>query len=241
MGGGQGPQVPGPPLNNPNPLRICVPVVAETVTGARRQYLRAARKGCFTEMRLDYLERPDLKKLFRSRPGPVIATNRPQSQGGKWTGSEGDRRRLLEEALSLGVNFLDVELEADQAWRRELWHRRGESRIILSWHDFSGTPEPSGLEATLSEMLAGEADIVKLVTWAHQPEDNLRLLSLIPKVRALGREVIAFCMGPAGQWSRIAAPFLGSYLTYAPFNRKGASAPGQLTVNEVKRLWRLLK
>jgi 3-dehydroquinate dehydratase len=37
------------------------------------------------------------------------------------------------------------------------------------------------------------------------------------------------------------APLLGSFLTFAPFTKKGASAPGQLTVNEVKRLWQMLK
>ena len=90
-------------------------------------------------------------------------------------------------------------------------------------------------------MLAQEADVIKMVALARQPEDNLRLLSLIPQALAAGREIIAFCMGPAGKWSRITAPLLGSFLTFAPFTKKGASAPGQLTVNEVKRLWNMLK
>jgi 3-dehydroquinate dehydratase len=37
------------------------------------------------------------------------------------------------------------------------------------------------------------------------------------------------------------APLLGSFLTFAPFSKKGASAPGQLTVNDLHRLWRVLK
>jgi 3-dehydroquinate dehydratase-1 len=218
-----------------------VPVVAETVTGARRMFLRAARKHLWAELRLDYLERPDLKRLLRTRPGPVIATNRPESEGGRWRGSEAERRLLLEEALELGVDCLDVELAADTAWRRELFARRGKSKIILSWHDFAGTPDQSRLNAILEEMLAAQADIVKLVTLVRQPEDNLRVLSLIPRARAQGREIIAFCMGPAGKWSRVAAPFLGSFLTYAPLNPRQASAPGQVTVNELRRLWRILK
>jgi 3-dehydroquinate dehydratase type I len=231
-----------PKTENRKPsLRVCVPVVAETMTGARRGYLRAARKGCWTEIRLDYLKQPDLKRLFRTRPGPVIATNRLAAEGGRWTGTEAARQRLLEEALELGVNFLDVELAADAAWRRELWSRRGETGLILSWHDFSGTPDLSRLEEIMAQMLASEAQILKVVTWARKPADNLVVLSLIPPARALGREIIAFCMGPQGKWSRIAAPFLGSSLTYAPFNRQRGSAPGQLTVSEVKRLWRLLK
>ena len=222
-------------------LRICVPVVEANTNRARSKYLRAARKGLWTELRLDYLEQPDLKRLFRSHPGPVIATNRLAAEGGQWSGNEADRRALLEEALALGADFLDLELAADPAWRRELTQRRGEAQIILSWHDFSGTPDAARLEATLEKMLAQEADVIKMVTMAQQPEDNLRLLSLIPQAKAAGREIIAFCMGPAGKWSRITAPLLGSFLTFAPFTKKGASAPGQLTVNEVKDLWQILR
>ena len=222
-------------------LRICVPVVETTVNRARGKYLRAARKGLWTELRLDYLEQPDLKRLFRTHPGPVIATNRLASEGGRWTGSEADRRGLLEEALALGADFLDVELAADATWRREIYARRGQAKLILSWHDFSGTPEADRLADLLQEMLAQEADVLKMVAMAQQPADNLRLLSLIPQAKAAGREIIAFGMGPAGKWSRVVAPLLGSFLTLAPFTKKGASASGQLTVNEVKRLWKMLK
>jgi 3-dehydroquinate dehydratase type I len=197
----------------------------------------------WTELRLDYLEEPapDLGKLFRSLPGPVIATNRLAAEGGHWTGTEMGRLDLLSQALDLGVTCLDVELATDVSFRREMWDRRGKTRLILSWHDFTGTPDAARLEAVLDEMLAAEADVVKLVALANEPADNLRLLSLIPKAQALGKDVIAFCMGPRGKWSRIAAPLLGSWLTFAPFSKHGASAPGQLTVNDLKRLWQMLR
>ena len=218
-----------------------MPVVEDSVHRARNLYLRAARRGFWTEIRLDYLEQPDLNRLFRTRPGKVIATNRLESEGGRWRGSEAHRRLLLEATLGYGVDCLDVELAADAAWRRDLWERRDTARMILSWHDFSGTPDAARLEAVLQEMLAAEGDILKIVTQAQEPADNLRVLSLIPRARAAGREIIAFCMGPLGKWSRVVAPYLGSYLTFAPFSKKGASAPGQLTVNEMQRLWKMLR
>ncbi|MEJ2093477.1 MAG: type I 3-dehydroquinate dehydratase, partial [Syntrophobacterales bacterium] len=232
---------PGPPPTTAPNLRVCVPVVETSGPRARGRYLRAARKGLWAEMRLDYLEKPDLKRLFRSLPGPVIATNRPRGEGGLWSGSEADRRRLLEEALTYGVQAVDVEFSTEAAWRRELYARRGQTRVILSWHDFSGTPAIAELEEIFSEMLAQEADILKLVTQAQTPADNLRLLELIPRARAAGKDIIAFCMGPLGKWSRVAAAFLGSFITFAPFNPKQASAPGQITVNELRCVWRVLR
>jgi 3-dehydroquinate dehydratase I len=231
-------------IENRKPLlRICVPVVEATVNRARGRYQRAARKGLWTEIRLDYLAEPapDLQKLFRSLPGPVIATNRLATEGGRWTGTETSRLALLTQALNLGVTCLDVELAADPGFRREVYERRGKTRLILSWHDFAGTPDTARLEAVLDEMLAAEADVVKLVTLAQEPADNLRMLSLIPRAQAAGKDIIAFCMGPLGKWSRLAAPLLGSWLTFAPFSKQGASAPGQLTVNDLKRVWNTLK
>jgi 3-dehydroquinate dehydratase-1/3-dehydroquinate dehydratase/shikimate dehydrogenase len=190
---------------------------------------------------LDYLAKPELKRLFRTLPGPVIATNRPPSEGGRWTGSEADRRALLEEALSFGVHALDVEFSTEAAWRRDIYARRGKTRLILSWHDFAGTPEAAQLEEQFTAMLAADADILKLVTHAATPADNLRLLGLIPKARAAGKDIIAFCMGPLGKWSRVATVFLGGFLTFAPINPQQASAPGQITVAEFRRMWRMLR
>jgi 3-dehydroquinate dehydratase type I len=239
--GGQGARPAAPFLNPTHQLRLCVPVVEPTVPRARNLYLRAARRGLWAEIRLDYLAKPDVKKLFRTLPGQVIATNRLATEGGKWPGTEAERRRLLEEALALGVHFVDVELASDAGWRGELYSRRGKTRLILSWHDFSGTPDDGVLAKVFSDMLAAEADVLKIVTYAEAPEDNLRVLSLIPRARVANREIIAFCMGPLGTWSRVAAPFLGGFLSFAPFNRRGASAPGQITVNEMRRLWKGLK
>jgi 3-dehydroquinate dehydratase I len=136
---------------------------------------------------------------------------------------------------------VDVEFSTDAVWRQELYARRGQTRLILSWHDFTGTPEPALLEETFAAMLSQDADILKLVTQAKTPEDNLRLLALIPRARAAGKDIIAFCMGPLGKWSRVATIFLGGFLTFAPFNPQQASAPGQITAGELRRIWRVLR
>ena len=124
------------------------------------------------------------------------------------------------------MTCLDVELAADAGFRREVWARRGKTRLILSWHDFAGTPDAARLEAVLDEMLASEADVVKLVALAREPADNLRMLSLIPRAKAAGKDVIAFCMGPLGKWSRIAAPLLGSLAYLRPLQQARGLGPG---------------
>lgn len=223
-----------------NPLRICVPVVAKTNDGAQRALQQIAALGHLAELRLDYLTQPDLPRLLQARPGPVIVTNRPRLEGGQWPGTEADRQRFLEEALELGVEYLDVELRTEARWRDRLLARRGPTRIIVSWHDFQETPELPALQAILAAQQQAGADIAKVVTLARTPADNLRVLALIPQAQAQGQDIIAFCMGPRGKFSRVVAPLLGSYLTFATLAPGRESAPGQLTVPEVETIWRIL-
>ncbi|MFP3868211.1 MAG: type I 3-dehydroquinate dehydratase [Desulfobacteraceae bacterium] len=221
-------------------LKICVPVVEQTNQGAAQTLQQIAARGFLAELRVDYLVQPDLPRLLEARPGPVIVTNRLPPEGGRWQGSEADRRLLLEEALGLGVEYLDVELQAESRWRDDLLARRGNTKIILSWHDIKQTPDSARLQDILNMQMQGGADLIKLVTLARQPEDNLRVLSLIPQARAANQEIIAFCMGLQGKFSRIIAPLLGSYLTFATLTSGQESAPGQLTVPEVEAIWGIL-
>ncbi|HRR42321.1 MAG TPA: type I 3-dehydroquinate dehydratase, partial [Syntrophales bacterium] len=84
------------------------------------------------------------------------------------------------------------------------------------------------------------ADIVKVVTTARTPEDNLKVLRLIPYARRKGLEIIAFCMGDKGRISRVASPILGSFLSFASLERGEESAPGQMTVDEMRLVLSLL-
>ncbi len=217
-----------------------MPVIERSNQAAAQALKQIAARGYVAELRVDYLAQPDLPWLLEARPGPVIVTNRLPQEGGQWQGSETDRQRLLEEALELGVEYLDVELQAETQWRDDLLARRGSTRIILSWHDFQGTPETTRLEDILAEQMQQNADLVKLVTLARKSEDNLRVLSLIPQAHGAGQEIIAFCMGPLGKFSRVIAPLLGSYLTFATLAAGRESAPGQLTVSEVEAIWGIL-
>ena len=70
-----------PKTENRKPLlRICVPVVEATVNRARGRYQRAARKGLWTEVRLDYLEEP-APDLQTPLPEPAGAGDRHQPPG----------------------------------------------------------------------------------------------------------------------------------------------------------------
>ena len=81
-----------------------------------------------------------------------------------------------------------------------------------------------------------------MVTFAQSGEDNLRVLELIPLAeKEFGIDLIAFCMGPAGRWSRLVSIFLGSPWTYAQFEGQSEAAPDQISVSEMRALIRTFR
>ncbi len=208
---------------------ICAVVRAESHERAVADLAEARRLGAdLAELRLDYLREPiDLPRLLEGRPLPVLVTLRPVWEGGHFSGSEEERAAILERACRLGADYVDVEFRRFRAFER------GATRLVLSYHDFEGVPED--VEKTAAEMAARKPAIVKIACQARGTSDLLRLVRL-QKARP-GAAVIA--MGDFGEPLRVLYARYGGALTYAALRGGGESAPGQLTVEELVRLFQV--
>ena len=182
------------------------------------------------ECRLDYLdEQPTealLRQLLADSPLPVIVTNRPAGEGGRFTGGEADRVRTLARAAQAGCDLVDVELTVPPA-------DRPEGRTILSHHDFDGLPPD--LDRIAADMDASSAAVNKIAFAAAGPEDALRAFDVIGACR---KPTIALAMGQGGLMSRILAKKFGAFGTFAALERGSESAPGQPTLDEFRDLYR---
>jgi 3-dehydroquinate dehydratase type I len=188
------------------------------------------------EIRLDVMETFDLEEIIMAVSKPIMVTYRSRGQGGEGSADYGTRISYLMNAIEAGADFVDVEFSLPSELRHELFQVRGTSRFIISNHLFNGTPSREKLEGTVRKMAATGADIVKIVTQAGAPQDNLRVLGLISLAKNFGIKIIAFCMGPMGRISRIASPLMGGYLTFASLEKGEESASGQIPVREMKKI-----
>ena len=114
---------------------LCVSLTTETIEETLAALHAPGRAFDVAEVRLDYVRKPDVRRLLDSRSCPAIVTCRPVREGGRWAGDEGQRLALLEEADRLGADFVDVEFDALPRFRRQ-----GKARLIVSYHNFSETP-----------------------------------------------------------------------------------------------------
>ena len=219
---------------------ICIPIMARNNTEAIKKMAAAAPLADMMEIRLDVMESFDLKDIIETAPKPVIVTYRSKKEGGSGLARYETRVRHLLRAVELGADFVDVEFSMPQIYRQEIFQAEGSSRLIISAHLSNKTPPREDLEDRLRKMAATGADIVKIITYAREPEDNLRVLGLIPPARKLGVNIIAFCMGPAGRISRIFTLMMGGYLSFASLEEGQESAAGQIPISEMKKMLEML-
>lgn len=196
--------------------RLCATVTGRT-TSELRARRDAARDADLIELRLDHVSDPDVDGALAGRRQPVVVTCRPAWEGGCFQGAEEERRWILERALELGADFVDIE------WRAgfdDLIRARRGRNILLSAHDFDGVPDD--LAARQRAMFATGAEAVKLAVSAGSLKDTLALLDLPAPER--GRSHVLVAMGPAGVASRLLPDRFGSCWTYAG----DGVAPGQI-------------
>jgi 3-dehydroquinate dehydratase type I len=214
--------------------------MARNNTEAMTKMAAAAPLADMMEIRLDVMESFDLKDILETAPKPVIVTYRSKKEGGSGLARYETRVRHLLRAVELGADFVDVEFSMPQIYRQEIFQAEGSSRLIISAHLSNKTPPREVLEDRLRKMAATGADIVKIITYAREPEDNLRVLGLIPLARKLGVNIIAFCMGPAGRISRIFTLLMGGYVSFASLEEGQESAAGQIPISKMKKMLEML-
>ena len=191
------------------------------------------------EFRLDYMnEKPDLKTIRESTNTKLIATYRRTDQGGVLECPEPERIKLLLEACDTGFNYLDLAITTPNLSKViDEVHTRG-AEVIVSYHDFEGTPSNENLQSILGEIMEKKADICKIIGTATSPRDNLTYLNIVhenPETR-----LVSFAMGKDGLMSRIFSPLHGAEYTYASAETGMESAPGQLTIVELIQIYRYM-
>jgi 3-dehydroquinate dehydratase-1 len=169
---------------------------------------------------------------------PWIACNRSINDGGKWAGDEQSRIAELYTALCLGADIIDIETSV-QGLQESVNRIKKKARCLISFHDWKETPSGEILAGIIRQQISSGADICKVVTTANSFEDNVTTLSLIKQFSKI--KIVAFAMGPSGITSRVLSPLAGGYFTYASIREGGESAPGQLTVQELHNIYRMLE
>jgi 3-dehydroquinate dehydratase/shikimate dehydrogenase len=107
--------------------------------------------------------------------------------------------------------------------------------VILSFHDFRGTKK---LDETLEKMLAYPADFYKVVSTATTLSDNVAMIKFLAH-EGDRYSLVSMCMGEQGIISRVLGVRAGSVFTFASASAGEETAPGQVTAQELRSVYRI--
>lgn len=222
--------------------RLCVALEASQAAELFAKAERAARDNSLLELRLDHLKNPalavgKLRDFADSHPlVTLIATCRKVQAGGKFRGSAEAECAILSKAALAGCAWVDLSLtSAERLSANSLRQLRLRANLLISLHDFAAPRHLATLEARLR---AVPADLYKVVCQARNFADNGKILRFLEQAGAR-LPLVAFCMGEAGAASRILAPRFGAAFTFASMAPGQATAPGQLDIATLRRIYRI--
>lgn len=185
----------------------------------------------YIEVRLDYLEKPQIPALPGDCQTQFIGTCRPVREGGRFESGENARLKLLQDAAHSG--FVWIDLEHDVCPTPDF---PSTTRILRSFHCFDGFTDD--LASQFQNLQTGRGDAVKLAVSVTRTEELVRLLRWM---ETLSNEIpfIILGMNDLGQPSRFLSAFLGNQWTYVAENGVKKVAPGQFTLREAREAYRL--
>lgn len=197
---------------------------------------------------LDYQDESELVESMKelsnlTKDIPLIFTCRHIAEGGNKEISQEDRIKIIERALETNLaDIIDVEMFNDKKFLEEIKTlvKKYNKYLILSHHNFEKTPDE---EFILDKIIEGEklgADITKLAVMANSYGDVLKLFNATYKARTskVKIPIVTMSMGEYGKITRVFGGYFGVDMSFAV--GKGVSAPGQMPVENVRKMLELM-
>ena len=219
--------------------KIVVPIRPKSLTDGKL-LLEAAHEAApdLVEIWCDLIEENEAIKLIELSNLPVIANLKDQAEQGEFLGTDIERReRLIKLSLCKNIAYVDLP-----------WHLIDEqilseikSPIIASYHNFLNTPAADDLIKMVNKLPLAKIDLIKIATMVNLESQTVDLNSLteVANYKPISEKLVLLGMGNAGKVTRLEADKWGSKLTFAALDRKNTTAPGQVTVEELRAYWSL--
>jgi len=217
--------------------KVCAVVAAPDASSMRRQLTRALRETRTIELRLDWLSSDAEIERFlkflatRRLKATLLATCRRREAGGRYHGTIAKQLVHLADAVRAGCEWYDLEIETLRKCPFELVATvLSEGRQLASAHFFRHVPR--SLPRVYGELSRAKPDAIKIAAQCDSLAEATKLLEFARR----RRNVVAIPMGDVSLPARFLALRARGSLMYAPV--EDATAPGQISLEEMKRVYR---
>lgn len=205
-------------------IKICTPVIGKTLKKFLNNLDQVQAVSDMVEIKVDQitdLSKNDLVLIRNRTKKEAIFTSR--------------RKEIILEVLDLGFDFIDIDLLLIKDFNLS---KQIKNKIIVSFHDFKKTPNVNKLKTILNKIREFKPEIIKIATKVCNKQDVDKLFKILLNKKKNER-IIIVGMGKKGKVTRILGPLLGSFMTFAS-TKFGATAPGQIDIDKLKNIYKLL-
>jgi 3-dehydroquinate dehydratase-1 len=231
---------------------FCIPLVPPDLASLSEQArIAAALKPDLIEWRADFFRHQTPERLLEgasvlrglAADAAIIFTLRAKNEGGAQEIAPATRRLLIDGVLrSNTIDIVDLELANEPGFLDALMAiaKACGVHVLLAMHDFERTPPSDVLSGRIRAMRERGASIAKVAVMPRCEEDLLRLLDVTIRARREYPDLplCTMSMGRLGSITRVAGFLYGSDMAFAV--GKDASAPGQIPIEDARRMTDLL-
>ncbi|KAF9607439.1 hypothetical protein IFM89_035577 [Coptis chinensis] len=213
---------------------ICTTLQCKTVQEMVTSMDTAKTEGAdLAELRIDSLSvfdiLLDVEKLIKQKSLPVIVSFR--------LGGKEDKRtcfRVLERALELNADFIELELEVASEFLANVnLDNYPNSKMIVSCH-VDGTPIKDELSLIVAQLQSTGADIIKLTFDAVYITDAAQVFHLLSHCQV---PLIACALGDRGLISQLLCPKFGGFLVYGTIGSN--PVPGLPMLGTIRHVYKV--
>lgn len=222
--------------------KYCLPIIKTT----KQEVFQAieaniAEYACF-EIWLDYID--DLttefvSQLLKSYEKNLIFLFRRQKLE-----KEHMDKRLKSDLLAIIKNsdaLVDADVEHQKELVKEIKEKQMTKQFIASYHNYTHTPDSAVLTAVIETMGTYDPSIYKISTYCQKEDDAMRLLQILLQLKKEQKHCIILGMGEKGMVTRVFGTLWGNEMIFAPVSEKEASAPGQLTKQQLESIFTIIQ
>ncbi|MGO2083203.1 type I 3-dehydroquinate dehydratase [Vagococcus sp.] len=239
-------------LGNSDP-KVCVSLIANNFKELFSEAMRVSKLDCdIIEWRADYFmyinDLTFMRKAayfirYAIEDKPLIFTFRSLEEGGGQEIDDDFYFRLNHYMIKTGlVDAIDLELARLPEFNLNIMEFAYENnvKVLISHHNTLLTPDKDELVETITDMVTLGANISKIAVTPNSMEDVLTILSASNQVKMKHPDApfVLLGMGELGKLTRFTGELFGSVMTFAN-NGKQSSAPGQMTIEELRSGFKL--
>lgn len=238
---------------SPGKPAVCVPILGHN----EQEIIAETRKikeinADLAEWRADFFEGVQDKRALLSmlevilkelKGIPFIFTIRTKEEGGKLAISPLEYIQINQVVCkSNTADMIDIELRVGDELIESIIKSAHENKVkvVVSKHDFAGTPSQIEIVSTLMRMQNLGADIAKMAVMPKSKRDLLTLLAATEEMFTDFAKIpiVTMSMDKEGFASRILGEIFGSAITFGAIRK--ASAPGQINARELNKILEMI-